>query len=115
MTRILGGFCLLASFLLLIGSASAADAPAKGKGKLAGKFGDPEAMFKKLDANNDGKLSKDEFLKILDKLPADKQEQAKTALSKLFDKISNGSDGITLEQLRKAGAEFKKGKKKTAE
>jgi Ca2+-binding EF-hand superfamily protein len=81
----------------------AADAnkkPAKKANKL-------EQVFKKLDTNNDGKLSLDEFRKIVDYRPKLKEKAAK--LDKRFTKLDKNGDGsVSLDEF-KAG-----GKKKTS-
>jgi hypothetical protein len=120
MVRWLGSLALVASLVLLVGAASAGDDAGKkkkggkgGAGKLIGT--DPEATFKKLDANGDGKLTKDEFLKIADKIKdTDKASKAKEFLGKAFDKISNGESSVTLDQFKKAATELGKKKKKKA-
>lgn len=87
----------------------------KGKGKKRGAFGDPEAAFKKLDANNDGKVSKEEFAKFRDNLPEKVKEKAKEKGGdgklgeKLFDLADTNKDGfLSLD-------EFKKMREKMAE
>jgi len=81
----------------------------KGKGK---KKADPEALFKKLDANSDGKVTREEFTKI-----TELGKKAKTAkpkkLDKLFAKLDTNNDGsLTLDEFKKI-TELK-GKKKKA-
>ena len=68
-----------------------------GNGK---KFkGDFEAFFKKLDTNMDGKLSKDEFLKIADR--AKEKDQARQKLGQEYDKLDPAMKGITKELFRR--------------
>lgn len=95
--------------------ASAADKAAKKR--------DPEQIFKKLDANSDGKVSKDEFNRLADrlakKLDADK---AKEMATKLFEKLDADKDGsISAEEAKKlnevrreVGKAAKKAQKKAA-
>jgi Ca2+-binding EF-hand superfamily protein len=92
---------LLCSLLVLVigfaavGMAQAAEEKAK-------KKADPEAVFKKLDANSDGKVTMAEFTaKKKDKEAAEKQFKAK-------DKDGNGE--LTLEEF-KAPVAKKKAKK----
>jgi hypothetical protein len=81
-------------------------APQKGKAKAA----DLEELFKKLDADNDGKLSKDEFKKIGD--AAGQKVQIKNSpfggairdaiIEKLFEKLDADSDGmLTMDEFKK--------------
>ncbi len=70
----------------------------KGKGEKPKM--DPEAFFKKKDANGDGKVSKEEFLKGAK--DAAKAEAAFTAK----DKDKDGS--LTLEEFKAGGGKKKK-------
>lgn len=93
------------------------DDKAEKKGKLAGKV-DKSKMFDMMDANTDGKLSKDEFKtgmeKVAEKLKekaADKGGKAAGALEKIgdklgekmFDKLDADKDGSVSKE------EFEKG------
>ena len=80
---------MLAGFALL-GSAFAGDDGKKGK--------DIDAIFRKLDLNMDGKLNKDEFLKIADRF-RDK-DRARTELGQTFDKLDPTNKGLTRDQFR---------------
>ncbi|MBI3408916.1 MAG: EF-hand domain-containing protein [Planctomycetes bacterium] len=105
---------VVAAMLVVLGSASAGDdeAGAKGKGKGKGKLGNPEQIFKKLDTNNDGKLSKDEFMKMADRVKdAEKAAKFKSVLERAWTKLSV-NDAITLDQFKKF--QEMKGKKKKA-
>lgn len=83
--------CLLVVFAMSFGSINLAVA--------AGKKKDPEAKFKKLDKNSDGKLSLEEFV---GKRTGKKKEKAE----KIFKKKDKNADSfLTLE-------EFKRKKKK---
>jgi len=58
---------------------------------------DQEAVFKKKDANNDGKLTKEEFLKGA---KADKTE----AMTKMFEAKDKDKDGsLTLDEFKAGG------------
>jgi Ca2+-binding EF-hand superfamily protein len=59
---------------------------------------DADAIFKKLDANNDGKLTRDEFLKLADRFK--NKEKARVKLAMVFDKIDPDNQGLTKEQFR---------------
>jgi Ca2+-binding EF-hand superfamily protein len=92
----------------LVVSPSTAEA---GKGKKKDKTA---ALFQKLDTNNDGKLSQDEFSKISEvgKKKAGKGKGKNT--SKMFAKLDADNDGsLSLDEFKKK-AELKKGKKNKA-
>jgi Ca2+-binding EF-hand superfamily protein len=76
-------------FGLSFSSALAADKP---KGEQ-----DPEAVFKRMDKNSDGKITLEEFL---GKREGDKAEQGKKAFARL-DKDSDGN--VTLEEFKARG------------
>jgi Ca2+-binding EF-hand superfamily protein len=60
---------------------------------------DIEAVFKKLDANNDGKLNKDEFLKLADNFKD--KDKARAKLTKAFEEIDPQNVGLSRDQFRK--------------
>jgi Ca2+-binding EF-hand superfamily protein len=71
------------------------------------KKADPEAQFKKLDANGDGKITREEFAKMADSNP--KLKEKPQALDKRFQLADANADGaITLEEFKKLGAKKKK-------
>ena len=85
--------------VLSIASVSFGADAAKKEGD-AKKKADPEAMFKKKDANSDGKVSKEEFLKgAKDAAKSETQFAAK-------DKDKDGN--LTLEEFKAAGGKKKK-------
>ena len=90
MARLMGMLCMAMAVGLLLGSAGAQE-------QKKGTF-DIDAIFKKLDTNSDGKLSKDEFLKLADHYK-DKQK-AREKLALVFDKIDPKNAGISKEQFR---------------
>jgi Ca2+-binding EF-hand superfamily protein len=69
--------------------------------KTEKKAADPEATFKKKDANSDGKVSKEEFLKG--------QKDAAKAETQFTRKDKDKDGNLTLEEFKAAG-----GKKKAA-
>jgi Ca2+-binding EF-hand superfamily protein len=79
-----------------------------------GQFGkiDADALFKKLDTDKDGKLTKKEFLKIAeefkDKIGENRMELARTLLGKRYDELDPTGAGLTLDQFRKEVARFQK-------
>jgi hypothetical protein len=91
----------LCAFLLAGGLAlKAADKADKPKA-------DPEAAFKKLDTNSDGKLSKDEFLKLADNFKD--KEKARKKLTDAFEMIDTDKMGLSIQQFR---TYFEKARKK---
>jgi Ca2+-binding EF-hand superfamily protein len=102
MTRLLCAAGLLGA-LVLADVTGAADDDKKDKGKGQG-LRDPEAVFKKLDTNKDGKLSKEEFMKLAElraKSGGDK-DKAKEFLEQLFTKLDTNNDGfLSLEEFKK--------------
>jgi hypothetical protein len=79
-----------------------------------GQFGkiDADLLFKKLDTDKDGKLTKKEFLKIAeefkDKIGENRLELARTLLGKRYDELDPSGTGLTLDQFRKEVARFQK-------
>jgi hypothetical protein len=65
---------------------------------------DPEAAFKKMDTNGDGKLTKAEFMAS----PGAKKDEAKAATR--WEAISKGKAEVTLDEFKAGSA----GKKKKA-
>ena len=119
MKRLLTLSAILALFLGNTLCSFADDDKGKGKGKRA--VGDPAAMFKKLVANSDGKVSKEEFGKFRDNLPEKIKEKTKGKGSgqgdKFFDIMDANKDGsLTQEEFKSArekmAERLKKGKKK---
>jgi len=90
----------------LVASADDGD-KGKGKGKGRGAVGDPAAMFKRLDVNHDGKLSKEEFAKLRDNLPAKVKEKTSGKgngqfSGKFFDLADTNKDGyLSLDEFKK--------------
>src|SRR5579883_3076705 len=91
MKRLFEVLLILFAAALLWTSAEAQDTPKK---KI-----DVDAIFKKLDTNNDGKLSKDEFLKLAERFKD--RDKAREKLTTTFMKIDTTNMGVSLEQFRK--------------
>lgn len=115
---------MLLTLSLLFGTCLAAFAEDDGKGKGKGKrtIGDPAAAFKKLDANSDNKVSKDEFSKFRENLPEKIKEKSNGKGGQLFDRFfdiaDDNKDGyLTLDEFKKMrekiSARLKKGKNGT--
>jgi len=95
----------LALFALTVSHAVAADDADKKRDRLGLE---PEALFKKLDANNDSKLTKDEFAKVIEEIRA-KGEKAgqiadrlKDKVDEIFAKLDEDKNGnLNLEETKK--------------
>jgi Ca2+-binding EF-hand superfamily protein len=98
MARRIGMLCTAMALGLLLSSASAQE-------QKKGTF-DIDAIFKKLDTNNDGKLSKDEFLKLADRFKD--KEKAREKLTKAFERFDTQKMGLTKVQFRKYVESVKK-------
>ena len=98
MLRILGAAGLFAA----ICSAPAwADDDNDAKRKFDGLKKDPEIVFKKLDADGDGKLTKDELKKLIERLPKLK-EKGDQIVERMFNSADTNGDGkLSLEEFKK--------------
>ena len=111
MTRMLTGLSVLCLGVWTLSFANAADEkPAPKRG------GDPDAMFKKLDADGDGYLTKEEFEKTTAALK-DKLGDKADFLAKMFDgqfeRLDADKNGkISAEEFQKGRGGFGKGKGK---
>ncbi len=73
----------------------------------------PEATFKKLDTNSDGKLSKEEFVKIAEQNAKGKVKKKGPTPEEMFAKLDADKDGsVSLEEFKKIGEVSAKKKKK---
>src|SRR5947209_2786348 len=62
----------------------------------------PEALFKKLDANGDGKVTKEEFTKFFEQVAAGRLKDRPQLIEKLFEKLdANGDGSLTLDEFKK--------------
>src|ERR1700722_1212424 len=79
-------------------------------GQIAAQQPDPSALFKRGDTNKDGKLSFDEFSKLVGNSPKLKDKTDLT--KKLFEKLDADGDGfLTLEEFKKIAAIISGGEK----
>jgi len=77
----------------------------KGKGQfgqLGQLFGDPEAMFKKMDADGDKKVKKEEFKKYFEDLTQGFLKDQPQIMDQMFERLDGDKDGsVTLEEFKK--------------
>lgn len=75
---------------------------------------DADMLFKKLDTNNDNKLTKTEFLKIADEfrevIGENRMEFARLMLGQRYDVLDPGGIGLTRDQFRQEVERFLKEK-----
>ena len=116
MNRI-AGVAAAAAAVLALASGARADDPKKedakperpGGGALAKLL--PEMLFKKLDADGDGKITKDEFKKLGEMISQfgqgklkDNPELMEKILDKMFERLDADGDGkLTEEEFKKLG------------
>jgi Ca2+-binding EF-hand superfamily protein len=101
MARLLGALFVVLAVGLVLSGAAAHGQPKTGKLDI-------DAIFKKLDTNNDGKLQKDEFLKLCDNFK--NKDKAREKLTAAFDMIDVAKIGyLSKEQFQKY---LESGKKK---
>jgi Ca2+-binding EF-hand superfamily protein len=79
--------------LLVWGAAVSADDAANAK--YRSNF---DVFFRKLDTNKDGRLSKEEFLKIADR--AKEKSKAREKLARVFEMLDPEHHGITKERFK---------------
>jgi Ca2+-binding EF-hand superfamily protein len=99
---------LLCALSVAVLAAQAPDASAKLKGAKGDKV---EMLFKKLDTNGDGTLSKEEFVKLSELRKNSEGKGKGKGAELLFSKLDTNGDGkLTLEEFRKL-PELRKKKK----
>src|SRR5690242_18736360 len=90
MARWIGTALVLLTATLILGGVQAQDTQKK---KL-----DAAVIFKKLDTNSDGKLSKDEFLKLADHFK--NRDKAREKLTASFVTFDTSKMGLSQDQFR---------------
>jgi Ca2+-binding EF-hand superfamily protein len=94
-----GAACIVIAFLMALAGAEAGQQDKKSRRKM-----DPDVLFKKLDTNKDGRVSREEFLKlaakIQERLGPEKGAQIAERLGQMFDQYDTDKKGLTLQQFR---------------
>ncbi|MBI3408917.1 MAG: hypothetical protein HY040_11235 [Planctomycetes bacterium] len=95
MAKVIGLLSLAAALFCLSAAGVGADDEFKKKGRI-----DSDTFFKKLDANGDGKLSRDEFLKLADRVKDKDKDRVRDRLARTYDKLDPQRKGLTKEQFK---------------
>src|SRR5271165_7501310 len=90
MTRLVTGLTFL-GVLLAVGLASAKSPQGAAKKGLLKQ--NPEAVFKKMDANGDSKVSKDEFMRFMGKYGPPRLRDKTKLLERVFTAADTDGDG----------------------
>ena len=97
--RKLSGVALVIGVLVFSSGGSFADPPEE---KATPKHGSPEVVFKRIDTNKDGKLSKDEFKAFIDAASKGKFKDRPELIDRLFNRLDTNGDGfLTLSEFKK--------------
>jgi len=107
----MGVLGVLGMLVVMVGFAGAEADKSEKKAKGRGAFGrDPEATFKKMDANSDGKVTKEEFLSFLkENRPSGGKatpEQAQTRAEGAWKRMAGSKDSLTLDEYKTAVKEM---------
>jgi hypothetical protein len=107
---------LTAALALSVSAWGADDEKKAGEGRkdIAARQRDPEAAFKRLDADSDSKVTKEEFKKSVEQMMAKARERSprkggenrgpSQALDRIFDQLDTDKDGaLSLDEYKKIG------------
>jgi hypothetical protein len=83
--------------ILLLAAVTIGSAQEGSNGRKNG--GDFDTFFRRLDANHDGKLNRDEFLKMADR--AKEKEQARRKLGEAYDKLDPQRKGLAKDVFKR--------------
>jgi hypothetical protein len=92
----------LCSILTLAAGAAPPDDPPPAKDKAKGLLmHKPELLFKKMDANGDGKVSKEEFQDFMSKFGPPRLREKTKLLDRVFDRADTNGDGsLSLQEFK---------------
>lgn len=100
-------FRLVCAGGLVLGLLLAASARADEAQKQRKPNANPDQMFQKLDANGDGKLSKEEFAKMAERLAQKLGDKAKEFADRMFERLDANKDGfVSKEEASKLREQF---------
>jgi Ca2+-binding EF-hand superfamily protein len=90
----------LAAFAILCARASAAS-PELPAPTAKPPRANPEAVFKRIDTNGDGKISREEFKAFIEKSLKGKKSDKPELIDKLFDRLDTNGDGyLSLDEFK---------------
>jgi hypothetical protein len=95
MAKWIGFLTLIATTLFVWTYRAGAEDEVKRKVRL-----ECEALFKKLDSNSDGKLSRDEFLRMADRAKDKERAKIRDRLAKVYDRLDPERKGLTKDQFK---------------
>jgi hypothetical protein len=98
MNRSTGLAIALCTVVLAAATGVADSPPEKSKSRAA----NPAAVFKRIDTNGDGKLSKEEFKSFIDNATKGKIKAKPELIEKLFNRLDSDGDGyLSLDEFKK--------------
>ena len=93
----------MALSLVVVGAMAAGALAEEGKGSGKKKGERPQMSFADMDANKDGKLTKDEFVNAhLKNMPEDRKEKGKEYVGKMWEKLAGDKTELTEDEFKAA-------------